>query len=116
MPNASNPQLMMGSPTGEGEGYIDVDNARRLNLNVLSTQGNNRGSVRVGQGGLEIVAGGDITLGAGNLVDGVDISSPTLSITVANNKYQLVNDVQSPGANMYYGTDSNGNKGWFALP
>jgi hypothetical protein len=29
---------------------------------------------------------------------------------------KLQNDIPSPGPNMYYGTDANGDKGWFPLP
>ncbi len=114
MPNANFPQVILGHPDNTtGQAYIDVDNNRPLNLNVLDTGAGTPALVRIGSGGLEISSGGDITLGASGLVDGVDVGSPNLSIVVVSNRYQLENDVASPGNNKVYGTDGSGNKGWF---
>ncbi len=113
MPNASNPQIVMGDPNNTtGSGFIDVDNNRPLNLNVLDTGAGTPAVVNIGSGGLNIIAGGNITLGASNTVDGVDVGSPKNSIVVDTNQYQLVNDSASPGANKRYGTNSSGVKGW----
>ena len=113
MPNAANPQLVMGDPGNTtGSGFIDVDNNRPLNLNVLDTGAGTPAVVNIGSGGLNVNAGGDITLGASNTVDGVDVGSPKNSIVVDSNQYQLENDVLSPGFNKRYGTDATGTKGW----
>lgn len=54
MSNATFPQLFIGSETNvTGEAYIDIDNNRRMNLNVLDTGAGRPGPVRVGQHGLQ---------------------------------------------------------------
>ncbi|NBW35451.1 MAG: hypothetical protein EBR30_10625 [Cytophagia bacterium] len=40
-------------------------------------------------------------------------NSPSLKIDTV---FSLVNDKKAPGPNMYYGTDSEGIKGWYSLP
>jgi len=47
MTNADNPQILMGSPTGVGVGYIDVSNGMNLRLQTLVT-----GAVVLGDGGM----------------------------------------------------------------
>lgn len=117
MPNADNPQIILGNENNTtGSGFIDVDNNRPLNLNVLDTGAGSPAVVNIGTGGLNINAGGNITLGASNTVDGVDVGSPKNSIEVNTNQYQLVGDLTSPGANQVYGTDGAGVKGWKADP
>lgn len=117
MPNADNPQIILGNENNTtGAAFIDVDNNRPLNLNVLDTGAGTPAVVNIGTGGLNINAGGNITLGASNTVDGVDVGSPKNSIEVNTNQYQLVGDLTSPGANQVYGTDGAGVKGWKADP
>jgi hypothetical protein len=41
---------------------------------------------------------------------------PNQAYLKTNMSWSLVNDKQSPGANMYYGTNENGVKGWYQLP
>ena len=121
MGNSDNPQIFLGNESNTtGQGYIDVDNNRPLNLNVLDTGAGTPALVRVGSGGLEInsggdiaVLGGDITLAASNTVDGVDVGSPKNSIEVDNDQYQLVGDLASPGNSKVYGTNVSGTKGWY---
>lgn len=55
MPNSDSPQLMMGNPDNPaGQGYVDCDNNRPLNLNTLDTGIGTQGQVRVGPGGLDV--------------------------------------------------------------
>ena len=68
-PNASNPQLVMGDPANNsGSGFIDVDNNRPLNLNVLDTGAGTPAVVNIGTGGLNINNPGNLTTGAGSTV------------------------------------------------
>ena len=121
MPNSDNPQIFLGNESNTtGEGFIDVDNNRPLNLNVLDTGAGTPAIVNIGSGGLNInsggdlnVAGGNITMAASNTVDGVDVGSPKNSIEVDSNQYQLVGDAPAPGNNKVYATDGTGTKGWY---
>ena len=113
MPNANNPQILIGNESSTGTTFIDCDNNRPLNINTLDTGVGSPGLVTIGEGGLAIAAGGNITLGASNTVDGVDVSSPINSIEVSSNAYQLLNDTASPGNNFVYGTNDSGTKGWY---
>lgn len=54
MPNANNPQIMMGNGFATGAGYWDVEGNRPLNLNTLDTGPGSQGRVNVGPGGLVI--------------------------------------------------------------
>jgi len=47
---------------------------------------------------------------------GTNSVQPSVSGLVEGVSFKLVNDKENPGANMYYGTDENGNKGWYSLP
>ena len=116
MPNSDNPQIFLGNENNTtGQAFIDVDNNRPLNLNTLDTGAGTPAVVNIGSGGLNINAGGNITLGATNTVDGVDLGSPINSIEVSSNAYQLVGDSASPGNTFYYGTNGAGAKGYYDL-
>ncbi len=54
MPNAQFPQLVLGSPTGTNQAFIDVTNNGALFLNQLDTGAGTPGGVTVGQGGLTV--------------------------------------------------------------
>lgn len=49
-------------------------------------------------------------------VTGIYSVQPLSSSINSSMSFKLVNDKQYPGENMYYGTDSNGVKGWYPLP
>ncbi len=123
MPNSDNPQIVLGNPANTtGSAFIDVDNNRPLNLNVLDTGAGTPAVVNIGSGGLNINTGGDldldggnITLAASNTVDGVDVSSPKNSIVVDTNQYQLSGDVASPANSNYYGTNTVGTRGFHSV-
>ncbi len=85
MSNATFPQIFIGSETNTtGEAYIDVDNNRRLNLNVLDTGAGRPAPVRVGQHGLQIVGittatrdSGDLAfIVEGNVIYNNDLDAP----------------------------------------
>jgi hypothetical protein len=107
VPNASIPLIKIGNEGTSTLAFIDAENNAVLNLNVIEN-----GQVIIGSGGLDITSGGNITLGAGNTIDNVDIDNPDGSITVVSNRYQLANDQLAPGNNQYYGTNEIGNKQW----
>lgn len=44
------------------------------------------------------------------------ITDKSITIDGTSKKLQLINDVLSPSANSFYGTDSGGSKGWIAFP
>ena len=121
MGNSNNPQIFLGNESNTtGSGFIDVDNNRPLNLNVLDTGAGTPAVVNIGSGGLNINSGGDLDLDGGNItlaatftVDGVDVGSPKNSIEVDSNQYQLVGDAPAPGNNKVYATDGTGTKGWY---
>lgn len=52
---------------------------------------------------------------AGNVLNVNTAGSLTVSSAIAANSLQLVNDATAPGTSYYYGTDSGGSKGWFAI-
>lgn len=75
MPNSDSPQLMLGNPNNPaGAGYIDCDNNRPLNLNVLDTGVGTQGQVHIGLGGALI--DGD-TIRGGKRVYASSASAPT---------------------------------------
>ena len=113
MPNANFPQILIGNENSTGTAFIDADNNRPININTLDTGVGTPGLVTFGEGGIAINPGGNITLGASNTVDGVDLSDPINSIEVSSNAYQLVGDTASPGNNFVYGTNDSGTKGWY---
>lgn len=70
MNNADNPQIFLGHENNTtGSGFIDVDNNRPLNLNVLDTGAGTQGAVNIGIGGATIANTLDLTaiIGADNL-------------------------------------------------
>ena len=77
MPNATNPQIVMGIGTNTtGSGFIDVDNNRPLNLNTLNTGVGTPAAVNIGSGGLNVT--GDI---AGNNLSGTNTGDQTITLT-----------------------------------
>ena len=52
MPNADNPQLVLGSPTMTGSTFIDSENSADLFINQLNTGAGVSGNVTIGAGGL----------------------------------------------------------------
>lgn len=54
MPNAQFPQVVLGSPTGTNQAFVDVTNNGVLFLNQLDTGAGTPGGVTVGQGGLTV--------------------------------------------------------------
>ena len=55
MPNSDNPQIFLGNESNTtGQAFIDVDNNRPLNLNVLDTGAGSPAIVNVGSGGLSV--------------------------------------------------------------
>ena len=64
MSNADNPQIIMGNEANTtGAGFIDVDNNRPLNLNVLDTGDGTQGIVNIGVGGLTVAGETSIAVG-----------------------------------------------------
>jgi hypothetical protein len=68
------------------------------NLNVVGT---------LSKSGTQVALQSTTIAGATSITGGGDLS--------ANRTLTLLNDVASPGTSWYYGTNSSGTKGWFAL-
>ena len=69
MPNADNPQIVLGNPANTtGAAFIDVDNNRPMNINVLDTGAGTPAVVNIGTGGLNINNPGNLTTGAGSTI------------------------------------------------
>lgn len=59
----------------------------------------------------------DIAIGNGVTLDATSLrTAQQMSVTVDGSGLKLSGDATSPGNSLYYGTDSGGTKGFFALP